>query len=174
MARKPKQKEAEIPTETLSEALIPKVEETKPVETATEEPKSEIPVQELIGIPSIVQFHRVIEDFTDSVYMKININGEGVRKTRNRYLSEDIQDAYALGCRVDSLIEAKITSDRYILNGHLDKVKELEKIKRSDFRRFTDELEEYGYSLKTELTIKDLMVSVMTGSAIAVLVERVK
>lgn len=175
MARKAKQKEVvEAPIETLSEALVPKVEEKSTSTLVVEASAESATIPEVELVPALVRFVRVMRDFEDTIHMVVGFEGIGTRKTQTGYRHEDIQDAYSLGVRVDSLIEAKITSDKYILNGFVDKAKEIDKTKTVDFSRFNEELKREGLKCRHNFEIKDLIISVTTGSAIAVLFEKIK
>jgi hypothetical protein len=180
MARPKKEKKVEVPEESLSKVLSPgytlEIQQDITAEYVGDDPEllqiySPDEVEVKFGI---IQFIRRLEGFDDLVYMQVRIDKDGTRKTLATYHTEDIQDAYALGCKVDSYLQVKNATDKYAFGVDSSQLKKIDATLQKDFQKFHSELESYGYRCRINFAIKDVMVSMHTNSHIAVLFEVIK
>lgn len=171
MARPKKDKKIEVPEESLEAVLNPGYT-LETVQELTVIGPSEIPeVDVRFGL---IQFVRILEGFDDCVYMMARIDSLGTRKTVSKYRTEDLQDAYALGCKVDTILNVKNRTDKYSLELDAQEIKADDIMRKRDFEKFHSELEAEGYRCRMNFTVENVMSSFHTNTPFAATFEVIK
>lgn len=155
MARPKKTSKVEVKEESLSEVLSPSYT-LEPVQDLTVIGPDPIPEIEVKF--GLIKFVRSIKGFDDLVHCHVNING-AYRQSESSYHTEDIQDAYALGVKVDALIEYKKSADRYELEWDISKLRKINSQLTEDFSRFQNELRKQNLHCRMKFDINNVLIS---------------
>ena len=161
------EKKVEIPEESLAEVLSP---------TYTLEPAQDIiavapgEVDVHIGFATFsIQFND--RTYTNDIHMILRIERTGASKTESSYNFEDVQDAYALGSKVDALLSYRRHQDRYSFETIREDVKKIDDTLSRDFSRFYEEFERNGIFIRNELKTSDILANLHKKEAIEITYE---
>lgn len=175
MAKRKKEVVEEPVIESLAQVMAPTYTLEVTQEIKVEEEPSDVNV-----IASLLGFRTIFceKTFGPRVHAILRMSNGVTRVTDSSYALEDLHDAYAFGCKVDSLIAVRHNNaNSYEMKESSDFANDLKAMDAKtdrDYAQYHAELAKEGLHIRHDFKISSILGSLHDGSYIAVLVENRK